>query len=372
MTEQEGFMIRTRPGVVKKIVARCGTLTKVTVAVEGKKEEAINYDQLTGFVKVGDEVILNTTALSLGLGSGGVHFIIFNFRNKVLDPAENGHIMKLRYTPFQLKVLGCEEEKAGYQDIFERFESLEGMPVVVGELHSMLLPALVGLRSLEPEVCVCYIMTDGGALPICFSDTVRMLKKFDLLQATITCGHAFGGDFEAVNVYSALIAAREIVCADVCIVTMGPGVVGTGTKYGYSGIESGENINRVGILRGSPIGILRVSFADQRLRHQGISHHSLTALGEVTLLAADVPVPVLDIVKMEIIEAQLKNAGIYHKHRVKKVDSLLVFEQLKKIEALGIGISSMGRKIDQDPDFFLAAAAAGLGAAECLKKQRDL
>ncbi|MGI6097876.1 MAG: DUF3866 family protein [Dethiobacteria bacterium] len=364
MDEDTFYMVRTRPARIKEIVFRSEGLTKVIAEVDGKEAEALNYDQLTGMIEPGDKVILNTTAVALNLGSGGVHFVIFNYRNKLLDLSGKGHIMKLRYTPLQLRVLSCEEEDAGYQEVLGRFKSLDRMPVVIGELHSMLLPSLAAFKYFVPRASICYIMTDGASLPIYLSDTVRALKKNKLLKATITCGHAFGGDLEAVNLYTALIAAKEIVKADACIVTMGPGVVGTGTRYGFSGVELGENVNRVALMGGTPLAVLRLSFADRRQRHRGVSHHTLTALGELALLKSIIALPLLDEHKMNLVEKQLQQSGIFSKHEVKIVDAAAALLYLKEMETLGLKCSFMGRGVDEDPDFYLAAAAAGIEAAK--------
>lgn len=92
-----------------------------------------------------------------------------------------------------------------------------------------------------------------------------------------------GGDLESVNIYSGLIAAYQVLKAEIIIVTMGPGIVGTGTKWGTTAVEQGEIINAVNVLGGQPIAVPRISFADPRPRHQGVSHHTITALGQVAL-----------------------------------------------------------------------------------------
>ena len=46
-------------------------------------------------------------------------------------------------------------------------------------------------------------------------------------------------------------------------------------------------------LGGRPVAALRVSEADARERHHGVSHHSLTAYGRVAAHPADIPVPQL-------------------------------------------------------------------------------
>src|SRR5699024_8006760 len=139
-----------------------------------------------------------------------------------------------------------------------------------------------------------YLMTDGGSLPIYFSNTVKLLKENELIKKTITIGHAFGGDLECTNIYTGLIAAKEILKGDVTIITMGPGIVGTGTKYGFSGIEQGQIIDAVNTLGGNPIVAPRISFKDSRKRHIGISHHTRTVLSEITKTSGKVIIPILD------------------------------------------------------------------------------
>ena len=73
--------------------------------------------------------------------------------------------------------------------------------------------------------------------------------------------------------------------------SQGPGNVGTGTPWGYTGVAAGEALNAVGTLGGRGVAALRVSDADARERHRGISHHSSTAYGRICLVAADVPMP---------------------------------------------------------------------------------
>ena len=117
------------------------------------------------------------------------------------------------------------------------------------------------------------------------------LRDAGWLAACVTVGQAFGGDLEAVSIHSGLLAARLVARADVAVVVQGPGNLGTGTRWGFSGVSSGEAVNAAGVLSGRPVAALRVSQADPRERHLGVSHHSLTALGRVALTPADVGRP---------------------------------------------------------------------------------
>lgn len=353
-------MIRLRKGKVVEVLEEQTGIQELLVEVEGEKNKAINYPPLTGHCKKGDEVVLNTTAVFLNLGSGGYHFVIYNFSVENLDIQKKGHIMKLRYTPFQIKIWSAEEHTSPLAEKLSKTVSLSGMPVVVGTLHSMLAPACAGIKKNSKNLKIAYIMTDGGALPLFLSRIVRELKEKKLIDLTITTGHAFGGDIEAVNIYSGLLSAKASGC-DIAIVTMGPGIVGTGTKYGHTGLEQGEIVNAVNILRGIAVVIPRISFKDKRIRHYGVSHHTITSLREIALKRAFVVIPKMDREKIDQVMSQLKSCGIHRKHRIVIEDGI---EGIDVLKSLGIETDTMGRNFEQDSEFFLAASAAGNFAAK--------
>ena len=136
------------------------------------------------------------------------------------------------------------------------------MPVVACGLHSQIAGVAAGIKAAEPEARVGYLMTDGGALPLAWSRLVSALRGAGLMDSTCTSGHAFGGDLEAVNIFSGLAALRHAAAADVAIVSMGPGVVGTATALGFSGIEQGQVLDAAFALRGRGYACLRISFSD--------------------------------------------------------------------------------------------------------------
>src|SRR5690606_9570151 len=94
----------------------------------------------------------------------------------------------------------------------------------------------------------------------------------------------------AVAVPSALVLARHVLVADVVMVAMGPGVVGTASRLGTSASEMAGALDAASALGGTPIACVRASSADTRARHRGISHHTLGAL-ELARAAVRVPVP---------------------------------------------------------------------------------
>src|SRR5215203_4435031 len=246
--------------VVTLLEARPG-LQRVEVDLGQGPERAYALTQLTGPVAVGDEVVVNTTAVELGLGTGGWHVVHWNLTRREWREPGPGHIMKLRYTSLQVDAGAAEELHAG--ELAEA-DDLEGMPVVVAGLHSQVPCVTAALAAARPGVRVAYVMTDGAALPLALSDLVVALRDTGLVAVTVTAGHAFGGDLEAVNLPSALVAARRVAGAEVAVVAMGPGVVGTATRLGYSALEVGTILDTTTHVGGRPVACVRYSLADQR------------------------------------------------------------------------------------------------------------
>lgn len=354
-------MINFAEGTVQRLLHQTETMTEVIVSLDNQEYPAISYHDLTGFPQIGDLVVLNTTAVDLGLGTGGYHFIVYNKSHPVKKRQHHkGHIIKLRYTPFQFSVLSVEEENSPYRKLMEEGTSLEGIPVVVGLLHSHVTPAALALHwTSQGNLRIAYIMTDGGALPIALSRQIAYLKAKKILVGTVTAGHAFGGDLEAVNYFSALIAAKQVLKADVIIIAMGPGIVGTNTRFGFSGIEQGPIANAVTALGGRPVIIPRISFADPRGRHRGLSHHSQTILKTVVLSKGWVGLPILPREQSNIIWGQIRQWKLEDKFHFVEKDASALKETLSEYE---IPLNSMGRSYDDDPAFFAAAWASGLVA----------
>jgi len=355
------IMISCTVGIVTEVIGHRNALTKVLVSFSQGQGKAINYDLLTGVVRVGDTVQLNTTAVDLGLGTGGWHFILANMTRPEQGLKGPGHIMKLRYTPLQIRVLSVEEEDSPDRSLIEKAEDIRAVPVAVGTLHSMLPYIVSGIKQNKPNLRISYIMTDGAALPLYFSEIVYLLKQSGLLCGTITIGQAFGGDLEAVNIFSGLLAARHIQKADVIVVCMGPGVVGTGTPWGTTALEQGQILNAVHSLGGIPVCVPRVTFKDPRKRHFGISHHTITVLKHVALIPVNLIIPFLkNEAQMNYIKDQLISTGLKEKHLLHQVDG---GPGLHHCDAHGLGSITMGRSVKDDEAFFLAASAAGNAAA---------
>lgn len=350
-------MISTVKAQVKAIISKDRYITKFRAMIDGRLYDCINYNQLTGEVGEGDIVLLNTTAVELGLGSGGYHFTVANLSGDKHLNIGKGHIMKLRYTPMQINCLAAEAQESPYHEVFNSFECLGNMPVIAGTLHSMVAPIAIVIKSMSHKARVVYIMTDGGALPIWMSETVKRLRSDGLLDGTITYGNAFGGELECINVYTALIAAREILKADAVIICMGPGIAGTDTKYGFSGIEQSYIIDAANNLGGKAIAVPRISFADTRSRHYGLSHHSRMTLGKLCLTKAYIALPKLEPPKAELIKAQLEDSGIMSRHEISFWNGEKVEKFLEKEEGR---LEKMGRTFSQDKEYFITCGLSAM------------
>jgi len=344
-------MLVTKRGIVQKVLSEDGKLQKILVKIEAEVEKAIVYPPITGSVQRGDLVLLNTTAVALKLGTGGYHFVIANLSQEEQGKqkvSENKHIMKLRYTPLQIATGSCEEQGSPYHQQMASEQSLHGMTVLVGELHSMLPIASTYIKQINKPCRIVYIMTDKGALPLDLSDNVSALKALGFLDGTITIGQAFGGDLEAINIYSGLIAAKHLLKADLVFVSMGPGIVGTGTALGFSGMEQVEILHAVSSLQGIPVLVPRVSQADRRDRHIGLSHHTITVLKHTLI---PVHIPILKELKDQ------KDINInHHFWHIGKMEKLHPLKEI--LNLFPFPIKTMGRTIDEDPLFFNSVALA--------------
>ena len=352
-------MIRWRRGTVVALGRTWPGAIECTVALaSGDAVEALAHPPLVGRPEVGDIVLLNVAALDLGLGTGGYALVVALPERLPPDRVGPGHLVKARYTPLQTVVLGADEQDSPSHALLAEAGPLPapGVPVIVADLHSSLPAVLAGLLAARPATRVAYVMTDGGALPLWFSRTVAALA--DRLVGTVTVGQAFGGDLEAVTLHSGLLAAVHVLAAEVVVVIQGPGNLGTGTAWGFSGVAAGEAVNAAAAVGARPVAVLRMSEADLRPRHRGVSHHSTTAYGRVALAVADVAVPRSYAALVEPARAALG------RHRLVEVDDTGLLEMLQQWSPL---LSSMGRGLEADPVAFVAAAAAGRHAATLLE-----
>ena len=169
-------MITWRNGTVSGTRREWPGAVELDVSVHGAPAgsapvRALAYPALTGRPRPGDRVLVNTTALDLGLGTGGYALVIAVPDRLPPDPELAGHLVKARYSPLQATVLGADEQGSPHHDVLRDADDIGGMPVVVADLHSALPAILAGFLSAwgptqpAPRPSAAYVMTDGGALP---------------------------------------------------------------------------------------------------------------------------------------------------------------------------------------------------------------
>ena len=252
---------------LEMLTLRRGRITAVVERVEGLSRLEVDgvpcvaYPRLTGPVALGDEVIVNTQARELELGSGGFDVLYANLtRGLDLLPEDDAHVMKLPYTPAQNARRHAEEGRT-------LPDTLAGLPVLCCSLHSQVVPVCAGIG---PGKRVAYVQLAGGALPVSLSDALRALRESGYVETAIAVGACLDGDVECVSAASALLYAAGAEF-DVVVCAIGPGIVGTGSTYGHGGLAAADTANAAAALHGVPILAVRTSAGDPRARHQGTS-----------------------------------------------------------------------------------------------------
>lgn len=324
----------------------------LVVDVGGQHRPAWADTALLGEMRAGDEVVVNVAAVELGLGSGGFDVVHVNL-TRGLGGAERGgeHVMKLNYSSLQHPVDPVEgvpvrEMSAMRAKVAPEWDRRE-VPVLVLPLHGHLAPAAWAAAQAAPGLKLGYVQTGGGALPGSFSRDVANLRERDLLCGHIAAAPAYGGEHDALSTVGALDAAAKLGW-DAVLVGPGPGIIGSNTEFGHGGMVALDSAHAA-LSLGMPTWISpRMSSADPRERHVGLSHHSYTVL-ELLLAPVDVACPS----DFPDAAAELENAREerHHLH--------LAHVDLDAYAASGLPTTTMGRALADDPLFFAAPLAAG-------------
>jgi hypothetical protein len=337
-------MLALRRGVVLAAGDPGGPMQELEVRLGGERRPAVADVALVGPSQMGDDVIVNVAALDLELDSGGFDIVHANL-TRGLDGAgtPGADVMKLNYTSLQHAVVPVETSApAGVPLILPT-----GAPVAICVLHGQLAPLAWAFGRAAPGARLGFVQTTGGALPGALSETVRLLRRRGLLAAHLTAGQAFGGEGDAVTTAGALQHgfAERYWHAAVC--GPGPGVLGSETALGHAGMVALESAHTVAALGCQVVICPRRSSADPRPRHRGTSHHT-----RMMLELALVPFVVA-------YAGERPRAGLgRHEWRPGEAD-------LDGYAASGLPARTMGRSLEEDPDFFAAALAAGTVLAQC-------
>jgi uncharacterized protein DUF3866 len=322
-------------------------VTSLRVKVEsGGERQALAYPGLTGGVEVGDDVVVNVEAQDLGLGSGGFDIVCVNLTRGLVGEAESGaHVMKLNYTPLQHAVEPVEEG-------LETRPRALGLRVSVLALHGQLPPAAFAARARSGDARIGYLQTAGGALPGQLSDVVHDLLERELLAGHVTVAPCFGGAHEAITLEGALQAVEERLGWDRAFVGPGPGILGSASALGHGGLGA-LNAAHSALALGCDVALTpRLSSGDPRPRHRGLSHHTQAVL-ELLLRPVSVALPSgIDPETRAALERAIEAGG----HSAVEVEVDELFDSYRQS---GLPVTTMGRSLEQDADFFKTALAGG-------------
>jgi len=350
---------------------------------ECARREAIADASLVGRSEVGDELIVNVQALDLGLGSGGFDVVHVNLtRGLEGHGVARARVMKLNYTSLQHCVQPVERGEGGSLVLpVER-------PTAVLALHGQLAGVAWAFAQAAPGAKLGYVQTWGGALPGGHSRTVRTLRERGLLAGHLTAGAAFGGEGEAISTAGALHHGLRELGWDAAVCGPGPGIVGSGSALGHGGLAALDSAHVALALDCPTLLVARVSSGDQRERHRGISHHTLTVLdlllepvtvalpaGMRSPVGADLRAGLRSVFPLRgpgggampsrpALALDLGRATVERPARIASHDWRRARVDLPGFAASGLPAETMGRGLLADPLFFAGALAGGKVLAE--------
>ncbi|MGA9876192.1 MAG: DUF3866 family protein [Solirubrobacteraceae bacterium] len=364
-------MLKLRRATVLQAGPVDGPEQDLTISLEGERRPAIADVALLGPSQVGDELIVNVQARDLGLGSGGFDVVHVNLtRGLSWDGTPGAHVMKLNYTSLQHAVQPLEDEQLLLP--LDR-------PVAVLALHGQLAAVAWAFTQSKPDGRLGFVQTPGGALPGGHSRVVRMLRDRGLLAGHITAGAAYGGEGETVTTAGALHHGLRTLGWDAAVCGPGPGIVGSSSPLGHGGMHALDSAHTVTALGARTLLVARMSSADERPRHRGISHHTLTVL-DLLLEPVTVALPagirspvgadlrarlgtVFGSASSEHGRQQLE-LDVERPARMARHDWRRAPVDLPAYLKSALPAETMGRVLLEDPLFFAAALAGGTVLAD--------
>jgi hypothetical protein len=367
-------MLKLRRATVLRAGPSDGPEQELVISLEGERRPAIAEVGLLGASRQGDEVIVNVQARDLGLGSGGSDIVHANLtRGLSAEGLPGAHVMKLNYTSLQHAVVPIEDEHLQLP--------LE-QPVAVLAVHGQLAAVAWAFAQANPGGRLGFVQTQGGALPGGHSHTVQTLRERELLAGHITAGAAYGGAMEAITTAGALHHGLRALGWDAAVCGPGPGIVGSSSPLGHGGMSALDSAHTATALGAPTLVVARMSSADGRPRHRGISHHTLTVLD---LLLEPVTVALPAGIRSPAgadLRARLGSVFGSSQDRARPQMELEVDRPVRMARhdwrrapvdmpaylASGLPAETMGRVLVEDPLFFGAALAGGSVLADLCER----
>jgi hypothetical protein len=361
--------LKLRRATVSEAGSGDGAEQDLLIELEGHLRPAIADVALVGRAEVDDELIVNVQALDLKLGSGGFDIVHANLTRGLGGEGFAGaSVMKLNYTSLQHAVTPVEDERLLLP--VER-------PVAVLALHGQLAAVAWAFAQEAPGSLLGYVQTEGGALPGGHSRTVPALRARGLLAGHLTAGAAFGGEGEAITTAGALHHGLRALGWDAAVCGPGPGIVGSGSPLGHGGMSALDSAHASLALGCPTLIVARMSSGDDRARHRGISHHTLTVLDlllqEVTValpagmrspVGADLRAGLGSVFGGAMPSRPALALDVERPVRITRHDWRRAVVDLPAFAASALPAETMGRGLTDDPLFFAAALAGGTALAE--------
>jgi len=358
-------VLKLRQATVIQAGIADGPEQELSISIDGEQRSAIAEVALVGVSLEGDELVVNTQARDLDLGSGGFDIVHANLTRGLSGEGRTGaHVMKLNYTSVQHAVEPIEDQQ---------LELPLGRGVAVLALHGQLAPVAWAFAQARPEARLGYVQTPGGALPGGHSKVVRSLRERGLLANHITAGAAYGGELEAITTAGALHHGFHSLGWDAAVCGPGPGIVGSSSPLGHGGMNALDSAHTALALGACTLLVARMSSGDERPRHRGLSHHTLTVLDmllePVTVaLPAGIRSPAGADLRASLgsvfgsaratAKPQLE-LDVDRPARMARHDWRRAPVDLPGYLAGGLPSQTMGRTLVEDPLFFGAALAGG-------------
>jgi hypothetical protein len=202
---------------------------------------------------------------------------------------------------------------------------------------------------------------------------VRALREGDLLAGHVTAGASFGGEGEAITCAGALHHGLRGLGWDAALCGPGPGIVGSSSALGHGGMAALDSAHAALSLGCPTLLVPRMSSSDERSRHRGISHHTLTVLD---LLLEPVTVALPPGMRSPVGSDLRESLGatfagrrspplqVQRPARIARHDWRRAPIDLPAYARTGLSSETMGRDIAEDPLFFGAALAGGAVLAQ--------
>ena len=351
-----GLMLKLRRGVVVSV-------EPLTVEVDGERRPAWADPALIGPVEVGDEVVVNTEALDLGLGSGGFDLVHVNLSRGLAGGGAAGeHVMKLNYTSLQHPVEPVEARRRA------RGRVATARPWSSRCTVTWRPPP--GRRRRRARGCDS--ASSRGRARRCRARSRATSPSFasaGLICGHVTAGAAYGGEHEAISVAGALDAAGPRLGWDAIVVGPGPGSSARRRASATAGWRRSTRHTRrwrSACRRWSARGF-RAPTSAIATAASAITRRSLL---ELLLAPVRVPVPEAEIEGWPLLAVEAPEGGSAQAALDDLIeicsgrhDIAVEADRPRRLRASGLPAQTMGRTLAEDPLFFAAPLAAGRALA---------